>query len=62
MGKLDQYRASIKQIINRYAAIQPAYGSIESQTTFDTEHDHYQLVHAGWNKKYREYGCLMHIR
>jgi hypothetical protein len=23
--------------------------------------DHYQLVHAGWHKQHRKYGCLIHM-
>ncbi len=30
------------------------------QNIFDTEHDHYQLVHAGWHRKQRQYGCIIH--
>jgi len=28
---------------------------------FDTERDHYQLIHVGWNKDTRIYGCVLHI-
>ncbi len=61
MEKVAQYRSYIQQIIKRHAAILPAYGEVELQTIFDLEHDHYQLVHAGWNKNRRKYGCLMHL-
>ena len=34
---------------------------IESQTIFDTEHEHYQLVHAGWHNDHRVYRCVLHL-
>lgn len=59
--KLERYRRSIQEVIGRHTAYPPSYGEVELQTIFDTERDHYQLVHAGWHKKYRQYGCLIHI-
>lgn len=61
MGKVEQYRTLAKQVINDHARHQLSYGEIDVQTIFDTEGDHYQLVHAGWNRKQRQYGCLIHI-
>jgi hypothetical protein len=61
MAKLDQYRQVIQTVIRRHGAHQPAYGEVELQLIFDTERDHYQLVHAGWSKNRRKYGCLIHM-
>lgn len=61
MGKIDQYRQFVQQIIEGHASIKSAYGDVELQTIFDTQHDHYQLVQAGWNKNHRKYGCLIHM-
>lgn len=61
MGKLEKYREIVKQVIRQHARHQLAYGEIEVLPIFDTEGDHYQLVHAGWHKKQRQYGCLIHI-
>jgi hypothetical protein len=61
MAKIDRYREVVKQVIRDHARHQLAYGEIETQTIFDTEGDHYQLVHAGWHKKLRHYGCLIHV-
>lgn len=61
MAKVETYRAYVKQIIQEHSRYRVSYGDIESQTIFDTEHDHYQLVHVGWHKKHRQYGCLIHI-
>jgi hypothetical protein len=61
MAKVDRYRAAIRQVLQQHARYQLAYGEVEVQTIFDCEGDHYQLVHAGWHKKQRQYGCLIHM-
>jgi len=33
----------------------------EVQVIFDTERDHYQVVHLGWQGQKRVYGCLIHV-
>lgn len=60
MEKVDLYRRYIKEVIRRHSR-PSAYGDAEIQNIFDTDHDHYQLVHAGWFKKQRQYGCIMHL-
>ena len=61
MDNVTQHRETVKQVLKEHAQYKPAYGDIEVQTIFDTEGDHYQLVHVGWNKKRRQYGPLIHI-
>jgi len=61
MAKVEQYRQYVQEVIQRHSAGPVTYGDVEIQTIFDTERDHYQLVHTGWHKKHRQYGCLMHI-
>lgn len=61
MAKVDHYRKHIKEVIRRHSQVKPAYGEVELQHIFDTQHDHYQLVHAGWHGNHRKYGCLMHF-
>ncbi len=60
MDKIKRYRTYIKEVIKRHSS-PSAYGEIEIQNIFDTEHDHYQLVYTGWDKKQRQYGCLIHL-
>lgn len=60
MEKVDLYRSYIKEVIKRNSH-PSAYGDVEIQNIFDTENDHYQLVHIGWNKKQRQYGCIVHV-
>ena len=33
----------------------------EVQLIFDTERDHYQVVHIGWIDQKRVYGCIIHV-
>lgn len=61
MTKVEQYRQRIREVIQHHGAHPVAYGDVEIQIIFDTEHDHYRLVHAGWHKAHRQYGCLIHI-
>jgi hypothetical protein len=61
MAKIDTYREFVIQVIRDHARHKLAYGDIEIQTIFDREGDHYQLVHAGWHNKHRQYGCLIHV-
>jgi len=61
LEKIQKYRDIIKQILNQYATYKPSHGNIEIQTLFDTEHDHYQVLGVGWNKKERIYGCSIHL-
>lgn len=61
LDKKQTYRTLIKQLLEEYATYKPAYGDIEIQTVFDLEHDHYQVVAVGWNKKERIYGCSIHL-
>jgi hypothetical protein len=51
MVELEKYRTIIKRILNEYAQYKPSYGEIETEAIFDTEKDHYELVHVGWEEK-----------
>ena len=61
MEKLERYREYIQKIIAEYGSHKTSYSDIDVQTIFDTERDHYQLVYAGWHKKRRAYGCVLHL-
>jgi hypothetical protein len=61
MANLDHYRHTIQEVIRRHGSHPPAYGEVELQLIFDTERDHYQLVHVGWHQHRRKYGCLIHM-
>lgn len=61
MDKIERYRQYILQLLTDKAKFSLSNKDIETQTIFDTKHDHYQLVHAGWQNQRRIYGCFLHL-
>ncbi|RAM52195.1 MAG: XisI protein [Hapalosiphonaceae cyanobacterium JJU2] len=61
MDKLTQYRQIVQQILHDYSEQKPAYGNIEVEKIFDTERDHYQIVHVGWEGQNWVHSCIIHI-
>jgi len=62
MDKLNLYRQLIQQSLTERAKLRSNNDPIESQTVFDKEGDHYQLVRVGWkNSSTRIYGCAIHV-
>ncbi|NES98234.1 MAG: XisI protein, partial [Desertifilum sp. SIO1I2] len=41
--------------------IKPSYGDYEVQAIFDTQRNHYQIVHLGWQNKRWVHHCTMHL-
>ncbi|WP_394793660.1 XisI protein [Armatimonas sp.] len=60
MDKLTRYREIIK---NELSEFKHDYGKpdVETQLIFDTEHDHYQVISVGWDKKQRVHGIILHV-
>lgn len=61
---VEQYRQYIRQLLSERAqrASRPRTAQeYEVQTIFDTEHDHYQLLHVGWRENHRHFGCVLHL-
>ncbi len=61
MGKIELYQNYIQQLLTEYANRGSTDEEVETQTIFDTERNHYQLVYAGWKNRRRKYGCVLHI-
>ena len=61
MDKLTAYRTSIQQLLQQYQRYGAGSDEIETEIVTDTEHDHYQLLHVGWQNKRRVYGCAFHL-
>lgn len=62
MDKLNLYRQSIQELLLERAKLRSPNDPIKSQTIFDREGDHYQLVHLGWkDSSTRIYGCALHV-
>jgi hypothetical protein len=54
-------RNIVKRILREYAEIRPAYGQIETETIFDDESGHYEVIRLGWEGQRRVHGCLLHV-
>lgn len=62
MDKLESYRQLIQELLTARAKLRSPNGPIKSQTIFDRDGDHYQLVNLGWkNNNTRVYGCSIHV-
>ncbi len=62
MDKLDTYRRILQEMIGRYAEYASGAREIETIPVFDTVHDHYLLVHLGWDQTGRVHSIPMHFR
>jgi hypothetical protein len=59
MAQVERYREIVQDVLRERAHSWP---DIETQTIFDTERDHYQLVNVGWEQGTRRvYGTVTHI-
>lgn len=61
MNKLNLYRQAIQAILTDYVKVPISNGEIESQTVFDTQQDHYQVMNVGWDGNRRVHGCVLHL-
>lgn len=61
MDKVEQYRAIVQKFLTDYVATPIANGEIESQTVFDLQNDHYQVMNVGWDGHRRVHGCVLHF-
>lgn len=61
MDRVETYREIVKRIITEYAALKPSYGDIDVETIFDEAHDHYEMVYAGWTRRSRIHGAVIHV-
>jgi len=58
---MNEYRRIIRELIERYATYKPARGDVQIEVVIDQDNDHYELMYAGWNGKYRIHGSVLHI-
>lgn len=61
MAQLNTYRQAIKDLLEAYAQLSINETEIETQLLFDDERGHYQLMHVGWQRQQRVYGCVIHM-
>ena len=56
MERINEYRQQIQAFLQDFAT-----GDNEAQLIFDTERDHYLVMHNAWHGEHRTYGCAMQI-
>ena len=61
MERLAKYREYIQQILTKYAKRFSSDDGVETQTIFDTDRDHYQVIYVGWHNRRRIYGPVLHL-
>ena len=61
MDKMNKYREIVKNLIFEYAKYKPSHGEIETEAITDTERDHYEVMHVGWDGVRRVHGSVVHI-
>jgi hypothetical protein len=61
MEKLERYRDIVQRIVRDYASCKPSHGQIESEAVLDREHDHYEVMHVGWDGDRRVHGSVIHL-
>ncbi|MDZ8104448.1 MAG: XisI protein [Nostoc sp. DedQUE12a] len=54
------YRELVQTILKRHS-IHHSNDDTEIQLIFDTDRDHYQVIHLGWEELRRVYGCIIHV-
>src|SRR5437763_2430286 len=61
MDRIEEYRQILRRVVAQYASFKPAYGDIETEAIVDSERDHYEVIHVGWNGKRRVHGPVIHL-
>lgn len=56
MDQINNYRQILCQFLHEFAHDDP-----EAQLIFDLERDRYLVMHVGWRKDHRIYGCAMQL-
>ena len=61
MDRTEDYRTIVRKVIEEYARYKPSNGQIEAEAVVDRDHDHYEVMHVGWDGARRVHGCVIHI-
>jgi hypothetical protein len=61
MDNLTKYQQIVRDLILDYAQYKPSHGEIETEAIIDTQTDHYELLHVGWDGVRRVHGAVIHI-
>lgn len=58
---MNRYPDLIKKVICQYAALDRAMGDVQSETVFNDDTGHYELILLGWEGWRRVHASLIHI-
>src|SRR5919109_107921 len=61
MDRVERYREIVRRLIAEYARYKPSHGQIETEVITDRDHDHYEVMHVGWDGVRRVHGSVIHI-
>jgi len=61
MDSLENYRQIVRELIKEYGKYKPSHGEIDTETIIDSERDHYEVMHVGWDGQRRVHGSVIHI-
>jgi XisI protein len=61
VDRVERYREIVKRIVEEYASYKISHGQIETEAIIDCAHDHYEVMHVGWDGVRRVHGCVVHI-
>src|SRR5947207_7745749 len=61
MDRVERYRKIVREILERYGRYKSSYGQIENEVIVDSDKDHYELMHVGWEGQRRVHGSVIHL-
>jgi XisI protein len=61
VDQIDQCRLIVRRLIEEYAQHKPSHSQIDTEAIADLEHDHYEVVHVGWDNTRRVHGSVVHV-
>lgn len=61
MDTRASYREIVRDVITKYARLQPSHGAIRLDTVFDEQQGHYALMQSGWDSGVRVRGNLIYV-
>lgn len=61
MDSLARFQDAIQTLLESYADYSSDDKDVDTELIFDTQRNHYQLVHVGWQNERRIYGCVLHL-
>ena len=61
MDKLKHYQQIVRQLLEEYSHLKPAYGQIETELLVDKENTSFAVFRTGWLKETRIHGAILHV-